>query len=147
MKDSIRIGCDGTAMTPVTADVSIIVPTFNEADNVCPLVERLEDGEVELGEEVEGEHDPAVAVDHEAVQAHPHNGTGQHRDRPVRCLQEFAQRVVVMRAGSVEEEGPTMTTLLRPETEYTRRLIAAVPVPDPVLQRRRRASLGLEATA
>ncbi|REE57966.1 peptide/nickel transport system ATP-binding protein [Streptomyces sp. 3212.3] len=62
-------------------------------------------------------------------------------------VQEFAQRVVVMRAGSVEEEGPTMTTLLRPETEYTRRLIAAVPVPDPVLQRRRRASLGLEATA
>ncbi|MET8646810.1 ABC transporter ATP-binding protein [Streptomyces sp. NPDC004675] len=62
-------------------------------------------------------------------------------------VQEFAQRVVVMRAGSVEEAGPTMTTLLRPETEYTRRLIAAVPVPDPVLQRRRRASLGLEATA
>ncbi|MFC4499374.1 MULTISPECIES: dipeptide ABC transporter ATP-binding protein [Streptomyces] len=62
-------------------------------------------------------------------------------------VQEFAQRVVVMRSGSVEEEGPTMTTLLRPRTEYTRRLIAAVPVPDPVLQRRRRASLGLEATA
>ena len=62
-------------------------------------------------------------------------------------VQEFAQRVVVMRDGSVEEEGPTMTTLLRPETEYTRRLIAAVPVPDPVLQRRRRASPGLEATA
>ncbi|MFF0763083.1 MULTISPECIES: dipeptide ABC transporter ATP-binding protein [unclassified Streptomyces] len=62
-------------------------------------------------------------------------------------VQEFAQRVVVMRAGSVEEEGPTMTTLLRPETEYTRRLIAAVPVPDPVLQRRRRVSLGLEASA
>ncbi|MER5428007.1 ABC transporter ATP-binding protein [Streptomyces sp. NPDC002588] len=62
-------------------------------------------------------------------------------------VQEFAQRVVVMRAGAVEEEGPTMTTLLRPETEYTRRLIAAVPVPDPVLQRRRRAQPGVEATA
>ncbi|MFJ9821932.1 dipeptide ABC transporter ATP-binding protein [Streptomyces sp. NPDC101151] len=61
-------------------------------------------------------------------------------------VQEFARRVVVMRAGAVEEEGPTMTTLLRPETEYTRRLIAAVPVPDPVVQRCRRASLGLEAT-
>ncbi|MEU9992793.1 ABC transporter ATP-binding protein [Streptomyces sp. NPDC048045] len=60
-------------------------------------------------------------------------------------VQEFAQRVVVMRAGAVEEEGPTLTTLLRPRTEYTRRLIAAVPVPDPVLQRRRRASPGLEA--
>ncbi|GHI02006.1 glutathione ABC transporter ATP-binding protein [Streptomyces cellostaticus] len=61
-------------------------------------------------------------------------------------VQEFAQRVVVLRAGAVEEEGPTMTTLLRPETEYTRRLIAAVPVPDPVLQRRRRSALAAEAT-
>jgi len=68
-------------------------------------------------------------------------------------VQEFAQRVVVMKDGRVEEEGSTMTTLLRPETEYTRRLISAVPVPDPVLQRRRRAereasvAVGREATA
>ncbi|WP_406496176.1 ABC transporter ATP-binding protein [Streptomyces sp. NBC_01604] len=62
-------------------------------------------------------------------------------------VQEFAQRVVVMRAGRIEEQGPTMTTLLRPETEYTRRLIAAVPVPDPVEQRRRRAADRTGATA
>ncbi|MEW2400377.1 ABC transporter ATP-binding protein [Streptomyces sp. NPDC046862] len=69
-------------------------------------------------------------------------------------VQRFAQRVVVLRDGHVEEHGPTMTTLLRPRTEYTRRLVAAVPVPDPVVQRRRRgehrASLtvgGTEATA
>ncbi|MEU3984241.1 ABC transporter ATP-binding protein [Streptomyces sp. NPDC026672] len=54
-------------------------------------------------------------------------------------VQRFARRVVVLRAGRVEEQGPTATTLLRPETAYTRDLIAAVPVPDPVLQRRRRA--------
>ncbi|MGP4007904.1 ATP-binding cassette domain-containing protein, partial [Streptomyces sp. 4N124] len=60
-------------------------------------------------------------------------------------VQEFAGRVVVMRAGRVEEQGPTMSTLLRPETDYTRRLIAAVPVPDPVLQRQRRAALGAGA--
>ncbi|MDQ1049434.1 ABC transporter ATP-binding protein [Streptomyces sp. V4I2] len=62
-------------------------------------------------------------------------------------VQEFAQRVVVMRAGRIEEQGPTMTTLLRPETEYTRRLIAAVPVPDPVEQRRRRTADRTGATA
>ncbi|MFD3497273.1 dipeptide ABC transporter ATP-binding protein [Streptomyces sp. NPDC058678] len=62
-------------------------------------------------------------------------------------VQEFAQRVVVMRAGRIEEQGPTMSTLLRPETEYTRRLIAAVPVPDPVAQRPRRAAGRTEAGA
>ncbi|MFD8424952.1 dipeptide ABC transporter ATP-binding protein [Streptomyces sp. NPDC059466] len=54
-------------------------------------------------------------------------------------VQHFAQRVVVMRAGRIEEQGSTGTTLLHPETDYTRRLLAAVPVPDPVIQRGRRA--------
>jgi peptide/nickel transport system ATP-binding protein len=54
-------------------------------------------------------------------------------------VQHFAERVVVMRAGRIEEQGATATTLLHPETDYTRRLLAAVPVPDPVLQRQRRA--------
>ncbi|WP_328751266.1 ABC transporter ATP-binding protein [Streptomyces sp. NBC_00285] len=62
-------------------------------------------------------------------------------------VQEFAQQVVVMRDGRVQEQGPTMSTLLHPETEYTRRLIAAVPVPDPVLQRQRRAQRQAEVTA
>ncbi|WP_393073004.1 dipeptide ABC transporter ATP-binding protein [Streptomyces sp. LN704] len=54
-------------------------------------------------------------------------------------VQHFAQRVVVMRAGRIEEQGSTGTTLLHPGTDYTRRLLAAVPVPDPVVQRGRRA--------
>ncbi|MFF8911517.1 dipeptide ABC transporter ATP-binding protein [Streptomyces olivaceoviridis] len=54
-------------------------------------------------------------------------------------VQNFAQHVVVMRAGRIEEQGSTGTTLLHPETDYTRRLLAAVPVPDPVRQRARRA--------
>jgi peptide/nickel transport system ATP-binding protein len=54
-------------------------------------------------------------------------------------VQQFAERVVVMRQGVVEEQGATGATLVHPETDYTRRLLAAVPVPDPVVQRRRRA--------
>ncbi|GAA4212713.1 dipeptide ABC transporter ATP-binding protein [Actinocatenispora rupis] len=54
-------------------------------------------------------------------------------------VQQFAQRVVVLRNGRIEEQGSTGSTLRRPETDYTRRLLAAVPVPDPVLQRQRRA--------
>ncbi|OIH92512.1 ABC transporter ATP-binding protein [Curtobacterium sp. MCBA15_001] len=53
-------------------------------------------------------------------------------------VQHFAERVVVMRRGAIEEQGTTGTTLLHPTTDYTRRLLAAVPVPDPVLQRQRR---------
>ncbi|MFF1925063.1 dipeptide ABC transporter ATP-binding protein [Streptomyces sp. NPDC058221] len=53
-------------------------------------------------------------------------------------VQQFARRVVVMRAGRAEEQGLTSETLLHPETDYTRRLLAAVPVPDPVVQRARR---------
>ncbi|XUL91916.1 dipeptide ABC transporter ATP-binding protein [Streptomyces galilaeus] len=65
-------------------------------------------------------------------------------------VQQFAGRVVVMRGGRVEEQGATMSTLLHPESAYTRRLIAAVPVPDPVVQRERRerrVASGTEAGA
>lgn len=54
-------------------------------------------------------------------------------------VQHFAQRVVVLRGGRIQEQGLTGATLLHPETDYTRRLLAAVPVPDPVIQRGRRA--------
>ncbi|MGC5397305.1 dipeptide ABC transporter ATP-binding protein [Streptomyces sp. DT20] len=54
-------------------------------------------------------------------------------------VQHFAQRVVVLRGGRIQEQGPTGATLLHPETDYTRGLLAAVPVPDPVIQRGRRA--------
>ncbi|MEU3224969.1 ABC transporter ATP-binding protein [Streptomyces sp. NPDC006976] len=54
-------------------------------------------------------------------------------------VQHFAQRVVVLRGGRIQEQGPTGQTLLHPETDYTRGLLAAVPVPDPVVQRGRRA--------
>jgi peptide/nickel transport system ATP-binding protein len=53
-------------------------------------------------------------------------------------VQHFARRVAVMRAGRIEEQGPTGETLLHPESDYTRRLLAAAPVPDPVVQRARR---------
>lgn len=53
-------------------------------------------------------------------------------------VQGFCSSVVVMRGGRIEEHGPTAETLVNPSTEYTRRLLAAVPVPDPVVQRQRR---------
>jgi peptide/nickel transport system ATP-binding protein len=53
-------------------------------------------------------------------------------------VQRFAEHVVVMRSGRIVEQGPTASTLLHPTTDYTRRLLAAVPVADPVVQRRRR---------
>ena len=49
-----------------------------------------------------------------------------------------AGRTVVLQAGRGVEEGATAQVLAAPRQEYTRRLVAAVPLPDPVLQAGRR---------
>ncbi|MFF0531232.1 dipeptide ABC transporter ATP-binding protein [Nocardia amikacinitolerans] len=54
-------------------------------------------------------------------------------------VDQLADRIVVLRDGAVVEQGDRDTILRNPREEYTRRLVAAVPVPDPVEQRRRRA--------
>ncbi|MEP6296551.1 MAG: ATP-binding cassette domain-containing protein, partial [Ilumatobacter sp.] len=50
----------------------------------------------------------------------------------------LAERIVVLSKGVVVEDGPRDQILHRPRELYTQRLIAAVPVPDPQEQRRRR---------
>ena len=63
-------------------------------------------------------------------------------------VKEFAARALVLEHGRIVEEGPSAEVCDRPQHEYTRRLVAAAPVPDPVLQRsRRRQRLGVDATA
>jgi oligopeptide/dipeptide ABC transporter ATP-binding protein len=54
----------------------------------------------------------------------------------------FAQggRVLVMFYGKVVEEGPTEEVILRPRHPYTYALLQAIPIPDPVAARRRRAA-------
>ncbi len=55
----------------------------------------------------------------------------------------LAHWVVIMSAGKVVEQGSPDLVLVEPREEYTRRLVGAAPVPDPVEQRRRRESAGL----
>ncbi|TNC18441.1 ABC transporter ATP-binding protein [Georgenia sp. 311] len=50
----------------------------------------------------------------------------------------LAHRVVVLQNGKVVEQGDRESVLQNPQEEYTQRLLAAAPVPDPVEQRRRR---------
>ncbi|GAA2232192.1 ABC transporter ATP-binding protein [Herbiconiux moechotypicola] len=53
----------------------------------------------------------------------------------------LADRIAVLHRGRLVEEGPGAEVLERPRHEYTRRLIASLPVPDPVEQAQRRAAL------
>ncbi|WP_067670144.1 ABC transporter ATP-binding protein [Nocardia miyunensis] len=55
-------------------------------------------------------------------------------------VDQLAARIMVLRNGSVVEQGTRDEILRHPSQEYTQRLVAAVPVPDPVEQRRRRAA-------
>jgi ABC-type glutathione transport system ATPase component/ABC-type dipeptide/oligopeptide/nickel transport system permease subunit len=57
-------------------------------------------------------------------------------------VDSLANRVAVMQNGRLVEIGPREQVLGSPREEYTRRLIAAVPVPDPEEQRRRREARG-----
>ncbi|BDT95511.1 putative oligopeptide ABC transporter, ATP-binding protein [Nocardia sputorum] len=53
-------------------------------------------------------------------------------------VDQLADRIAVLRDGAVVEQGDRDRILRAPREEYTRRLVAAVPVPDPVRQRGRR---------
>ncbi|BDA64451.1 dipeptide ABC transporter ATP-binding protein [Actinomyces capricornis] len=53
-------------------------------------------------------------------------------------VDSIASRTVVLSGGRLVEEGPTRHVLADPQQDYTRRLVAAVPVPDPALQAARR---------
>ncbi|MDF3280630.1 ABC transporter ATP-binding protein [Gordonia sp. N1V] len=50
-------------------------------------------------------------------------------------VEQVADRVAVLRDGRLVEEGPARTVLTEPSRQYTRRLLDAVPYPDPVKQR------------
>ncbi|MBS3182944.1 ABC transporter ATP-binding protein [Leucobacter manosquensis] len=53
-------------------------------------------------------------------------------------VETLSNRVVVLRHGDVVEQGATEQVLHHPQDDYTKRLIAAAPVPDPEVQRERR---------
>ncbi|MDL9977994.1 dipeptide ABC transporter ATP-binding protein [Microbacterium sp. ASV49] len=55
-------------------------------------------------------------------------------------VDEVADRIVVLRHGVIREQGTTVRVLTDPQDDYTKRLLASLPVPDPVAQAARRAA-------
>ena len=53
-------------------------------------------------------------------------------------VEHFADRVLVMQAGRIVEQGSSEQIFAAPEHPYTRALLAASPVPDPEVQAARR---------
>jgi peptide/nickel transport system ATP-binding protein len=53
-------------------------------------------------------------------------------------VEMLADRIAVMHYGKIVELGPAEQVVRNPQDDYTRRLVSAVPVPDPAEQRRRR---------
>ena len=56
----------------------------------------------------------------------------------IAVVEMLSDRIAVMKDGLLVEQGSVADIILHPKVEYTRQLIAAVPVPDPAEQERRR---------
>jgi ABC-type dipeptide/oligopeptide/nickel transport system ATPase component len=63
-------------------------------------------------------------------------------------VRHFADRVAVLNQGRIVEMGSPIQVCDHPSDPYTQRLVAAAPVPDPVLQTvRRETRLALRSAA
>ncbi|MFG6492799.1 dipeptide ABC transporter ATP-binding protein [Microbacterium sp. P03] len=53
-------------------------------------------------------------------------------------IDQVADRIVVLRQGTIREQGTTVQVLTDPRDDYTKRLLTSLPVPDPIEQAVRR---------
>ncbi|MCL7464874.1 ABC transporter ATP-binding protein [Phaeovulum sp. NW3] len=62
----------------------------------------------------------------------------------IAVVERVSHRIAVMHGGQIVETGPTAEVLSRPVHPYTRKLLAAVPVPDPARRGTAIDALGME---
>ncbi|WP_068089374.1 ATP-binding cassette domain-containing protein [Polycladidibacter stylochi] len=63
----------------------------------------------------------------------------------ISVVRQVSDRIMVMHHGRMVECGPSSQIIDEPREKYTRELIAAIPIPDPVLEKQRLAQRSLAA--
>ena len=63
-------------------------------------------------------------------------------EHDIGIVRHVSDRIAVMHEGKIVEEGPADQVCERPSDAYTKKLLAAVPVPDPREARARRQTIG-----
>ena len=148
MADRVAVMFKGNIVERGTAEEVLLNPQHPYTKKLLDAVPHLGAGHGQFGSVPSDVAENATSALDVSVQAQVLGMlTDLQRDFGFACLfishdlaviDSLAHRVVVMQHGKIVEKGDRAQVLLDPQEEYTKRLLAAAPVPNPIEQRERR---------